>query len=311
MSALENVFTWSHSRDVCFRRCPRQYFFAYYAAWGGWERGAGARTRTAYVLKQLRGRKAWAGENVHAAIRHALAAVRDGGSLFSPDAIIDQTLQTMRAQWRDSGEGLYWHEPKKSCALWEHEYDIELPDATWKATVDHALACLRSFFASDLYRAIAALPREAWLELEELASFDLAGTKVWVQLDFAHREGDGIVIYDWKTGRAGRDETRAQLAGYILYATQRWGVAPDRIVAREFNLAANERHEMRLAADELEPLRKTIGAAAAELGSLHGAGEDAFPLAADETVCTSCNFLRICPRFIDDVGSGSPAPAAE
>lgn len=300
MPALENDFAWSHSRDACFRRCPRQYFFTYYGAWGGWERRADPRTRALYVLKHLRGRKAWVGESVHAAIHHSLAALRDGGSLFSPESIIEETLQNMRSAWRDSGEGLYWDDPKKTCALWEHEYDIELPDEEWKATVEHALNCLRTFFGSEVFRRIAALPRDAWLGLEDLASFDLGGTRIWVQLDFAHRDGDGVAIYDWKTGRADREATRQQLACYILYAAQRWRVPPELIVAREFNLAANSIHDTRLANAELEALKEAILGASEEMKRLHGQAEGSFPLTADESACKSCNFLRVCPRFRDD-----------
>lgn len=304
MPSLENVFSWSLSRDACFRRCARQYFFTYYGSWGGWERNADQRTRALYVLKQLRGRKAWAGETVHDAIRHSLAAIRDGGSLFSPESVVDQTLQNMRMQWRDSGEGLYWENPKKSCALWEHEYDIELPDEEWKAVVDHALNCLRTFFASELFASLASLPRDAWLELENLASFDLDGTKIWVQLDFAHRDGDGIAIYDWKTGRADKQDTREQLACYILYASRQWGIAPEKIVAREFNLGANSMHETRIASDEIAAITEKLIVASDELKKLHGHAEERFPMTDDEAACKSCNFLAVCPRFVNDVEIG-------
>ncbi len=242
----------------------------------------------------------WAGENVHNAIRYSLSAIRDGGSLFSAESVIEQTLQNMRSQWRDSGEGLYWENPKKNCALWEHEYDIELPDEEWKATVDHALDCLRTFFTSETFQMIATLPRDAWLELEDLASFELDGMKIWVQLDFAHRDNDGIAIYDWKTGRADKETTHQQLAGYILYAAQRWRVPPEQIVAREFNLAANSIHETRIATDEIASLKESIIIAADELKKLHGVAEENFPLAEDEAPCKSCNFLRVCPRWHDD-----------
>ena len=305
MATLENVFSWSISRDANFRRCPRQYFFTYYGSWGGWERGANQRTRALYVLKQLRGRKAWAGENVHNAIRYSLSAIRDGGSLFSPESVVEQTLQNMRSAWRDSGEGLYWENPKKYCALWEHELDIEIPDEEWKATVDHALNCLKTFFASETFQMIASLPRDDWLELEDLSSFDLNGTKIWVQLDFAHRDGDGIAIYDWKTGRADRETTRQQLACYILYAAQRWRIAPEKIIAREYNLAANSLHETRLTAEEIPALIESLNASANELARLHGCDEESFPLAADEAACKSCNFLRVCPRWLNDLDGGA------
>lgn len=303
MSSLANEFSWSFSRDGVWQRCPRQYFYAYYAAWGGWERRADARTRTMYVLKQLHGRKAWAGECVHDAICAHLDALRGGGSLLSTEDAVEQTLQRMRAAWRDSGEGLYWDDPKKYCALWEHEYDIELPDAEWKATVDHALNCLRTFFASQTFRDLAALPHDAWLQIESLASFPVNGTKVHVQLDCAHRTDDGgICIYDWKTGRSSGDEPPEQLAVYILFAARRWNVPPERIVAREFNLALNQTREVRLDAAALEATVARVTSSATTLLAMHGRREDDFPLADEERVCHACNFLRVCPRWQGDEG---------
>lgn len=298
MPALVNEFSWSFSRDGVWRRCPRQYFFAYHAAWGGWERRADPRTRTMYVLKQLRGRKAWAGECVHEAIRIHLDALRGGGSLLTPADVLEQTLQHMRTAWRDSGEGLYWDDPRKFCALWEHEYDIELPDAEWKATVDHALDCLRTFFASQTFVRLAALPHDAWLQIEKLASFTLDGHKIHLQLDCAHRdEAGGICIYDWKTGRSPSADVSEQLPCYILFAAQQWRVPPERIVAREFNLASNSLREVRLDAEGLAATMARIRQSAAELAAVHGAGEEAYPLATEERVCHTCNFLRVCPRW--------------
>lgn len=292
-------FAWSPSRDRLFRRCPRQYFLHYHGARGGWSREASSRVRTLYVLKQLRGRKAWAGENVHDAIHGILTALREGKPPPFTDLALDEMLTRMRSQWRESGEGDYWNAPQKHCALWEHEYDIEIADAEWKATVDHALACIRTFLESETFRHIRGLPTDAWLDLEDRAAFDLAGQRILVQLDFAHRDADGIVIHDWKTGRADKASTREQLACYILYAAQRWNVPPDRVTAREFNLGTNTVHETRLDAEQLAATRERIAAAAAELAAADGRPEEAFPFAEDETTCHTCNFLRVCPKWLE------------
>ena len=292
-------FAWSVSRDRMHRRCPRQYFLHYHGARGGWSREASDRTRTLYVLKQLSGRRAWSGSNVHDAILDVLAQLRAGKPPPFTDMAVDHLLQRMRTQWRESGEGDYWNAPQTACALWEHEYEIDLSDAEWKATVDHALACFRTFLTSETFAAIRALRPAAWLDLEDRAAFDLDGIRALVQLDFAHRDGDGIVIHDWKTGRADQTATREQLACYILYATQKWNVPPENVVAREFNLAANTIHETRLDVAELAATRARLITAAHELAAVDGAAEDAFAFASDEATCHTCNFLRVCPRWIE------------
>ncbi|NOZ64350.1 MAG: hypothetical protein GXO71_05370, partial [Caldiserica bacterium] len=45
MKELVNEFSWSKSRDIIFRECPRKYYFNYYGSWGGWKFDAPERTR--------------------------------------------------------------------------------------------------------------------------------------------------------------------------------------------------------------------------------------------------------------------------
>ena len=75
MATLENVFSWSKSRDEQFRECQRKYFYDKYASWGGWDKTALPEIRLAYVLKNIKNRWAWKGETVHHVIEDALKAM--------------------------------------------------------------------------------------------------------------------------------------------------------------------------------------------------------------------------------------------
>jgi hypothetical protein len=302
MAELKNEFSWSASREHMLRRCPRQYWFAYYGSWGGWNPRGDPRARMLYVLKQVKTRPLWAGDRVHGEIRRILEGVRAGTPPPSPDDATARLLEQMRADYRDSGEGLYWDDPKNHCALFEHEYEIELPDAAWKETVDRALECLRVFLRSDVFARLAGAPGQ-WLELEHLQRFDLEGTPVWVQLDFAFREEGGVAVYDWKTGRADTPATHEQLAVYALYAAAKWGVSADAVRCVEFNLARNECFEWRPDAAALESARARILASIGEMRAAlddpaaNTASEARFPFAADEAECRRCGYLRACPKF--------------
>ena len=37
MTDLVNEFSWSRTRDNCFKECRRRYYFQYYGSWGGWD----------------------------------------------------------------------------------------------------------------------------------------------------------------------------------------------------------------------------------------------------------------------------------
>jgi hypothetical protein len=299
MAELKNEFAWSKSRDEKYRCCPRQYWFHYYGAWGGWDRKAAERTRAIYVLKQLESRQTWMGSTVHNCLRWVLDELRQNGEAPPEEKTLQFLGKRMRKDYVESGEGLYWDDPKNHVGLLEHEYDErDAPDTEWHEIFEKALRCVSTFYHSGVFDQLRRLPRDRWLEVENLASIALEGVKVWVQLDCAHRDGGGVVIYDWKTGRADAASTREQLACYILYAVERWGAPPDAVLAREFNLAHDAIHESRLTADALADARALIAKAAAELAAIHGAPEERFDFTENESECARCNFARLCPKLI-------------
>jgi hypothetical protein len=135
MSTFKNEFSWSISRDRIFQTCPRQYYFNYYGYWGGWETDSPARTRQIYILKQLQNRFMWAGAKVHDCINHTLTNLQRGISVLDIDQIVDITLNQMREEFRSSREKRYLTHPK-TCALFEHEYEVAISDVDWKKTAD-------------------------------------------------------------------------------------------------------------------------------------------------------------------------------
>jgi len=124
MNEIRNEFSWSVSRDHVFQTCPRQYYYNYYAYWNGWEKDAPQRTRQIYILRNLKNRFMWAGEKVHACIKRTLRNLQRGISVLDVDEIVSITLNQMREEFRSSREKRYLVYPK-TCALFEHEYDME------------------------------------------------------------------------------------------------------------------------------------------------------------------------------------------
>jgi len=192
--AVTNDFSWSKSRDEMFRACLRRYYFHYYGAWGGWNPAGNPRARQLYILKNLQPRAMWAGDRVHRAIHAALTEIRAGGPPPDAAVAVEGLLAEMRKDFRDSLARRYLQNPRKACGLFEHEYELDIADEQWKEIADHAVHCLQTFFASEISAQICALPADAWLEMEELASFTLDGIKVYVQLDFAQRTANGVTL---------------------------------------------------------------------------------------------------------------------
>jgi CRISPR/Cas system-associated exonuclease Cas4 (RecB family) len=215
------------------------------------------------------------------------------------DDIVRITISQMRADFKWSREARYRSKPK-SCALFEHEYKVPVPPEEWKKAADTVERCLRNFYASEIYARLIAVPREDWLEIEELSSFDLDGVKVNVVLDFSYRQGDETFIIDWKTGASDERSNRVQLACYTVYAGRRWGAPPGKVHAIEYNLNRNEVIEHRITAEDIDRTVDFIRGSIADMKRLlrdparNIAVEESFPRLNDLKVCRRCSFFRVC-----------------
>jgi hypothetical protein len=300
MPALKNEFTWSKSRADCFRSCPRQYYFQYYGSWGGWEATAPEETRRLYVLKQLKTRPMWAGERVHTCIEHSLRNLRRGIDVLNPEKIIDVTLAEMRNDFRSSRAKNYWARPK-TCALFEHEYRVPVSDEQWRQTAQDVEMCLRRFYGSETFAHLRALPRDAWLEVEELGQFLLDGVKVWAKIDCSFRDKGAVWILDWKTGRSLAEKNTLQLVCYSLYAHSQWGVPPDHVRTAEYYLLVDEFHEYGVTEGDISDARAYIAGSVEDMTSLLvnvGANEpmdqEAFVQTDSLRECRRCKFVGPC-----------------
>ena len=309
MADLQNEFSWSKSRHDKFRECRRAYFDAYYGSWGGWSAPAGSPARELYVLKKLSSRWQWAGSVVHDAIKQLLTRARTTGDLWPLERLLEQTRQKARAQFGASRDKSYWRESSRIVGLTEHEYGEPVTDADWKRLYESVIeGSLRAFYGSEVLEEIRRTPRDRWLGVDELDHWFFEGTKIWVAVDFAYRDGDGRVhLLDWKTGKE-RGVDHTQVASYALYARQKWDVPPDGVVGGLVYLVQEDgrpAERTSVAADEpaLEACRELMRGSIAEMrGALtdrerNVARVEDFPQIEDRDHCRRCPFRRPCGRL--------------
>ncbi len=298
---LKNTFSWSVSRDSVFRECPRKYYFKHYGHWNGWDRNAPKRTREIYVLGKLSYRPTWIGQVVHECIARSLQNVSRGVPLLGEDEILSITRNRMRQNFRQSRDGLYWRNPKEYFGLFEHEYDVEVSDDEWRQAADTVDNCLRNFYASDTFEKLRALEPEDYLEVEEFSSCDFDGTLMRIKLDCATREGNSIIIWDWKTGK--REATTGlslQMACYAFYAQQRFSVPLRHVITRRFDLYRTKLHEQTITQPELNEILTYIRGSIKDMLALienpaeNIADEERFRKVERADVCRRCNFFKVC-----------------
>ncbi len=300
MNEFRNEFSWSKSRDEIFQTCPRQYYFNYYAYWGGWEKDAPERTRQIYVLKKLKNRYMWAGEKVHGCIKHTLINLRRGISVLDVDDIISITINQMREEFRSSRERRY-HVYPKTCALFEHEYELDLADDQWKAVVEEVEQCLRNFYRSEIFSMLKEITRERWLEVEDFSFFYLDETKMWSVLDCSFETEEGITIIDWKTGKGINEDLSLQLSCYAMYGVEKWRIRPEKIKLIEYNLLSDQSTKFSFTEGEIDSTKAYIKGSIADMQSLLvdienniPKEEQSFSKVGDERTRNSCNFRKVC-----------------
>ena len=308
VAKLENTFSWSLSRRRTFERCKRAYWFSYYGGWGGWEPGASPRARRIWLLKKLTTRAQWTGTVVHDVIARALRKLREGQPPLDPEEVVEQTLHRMRADYKDSLENRFLLDPKRYVRFLEHEYGVSVRRERWKESADRAQHGLRNFFASEIHAQLRALAREDWLEIEDSREpppfVQVDEVPVHVRVDLAFRDGKAVTVVDWKTGRGTEPEGRDQLAGYALYAQDRWGAPAAMVRAREVNVVQARETLHRLDGGFLDEFRVRLRRSVKEMRSFlkdpaanRALPEDSFPYTADEKECRYCPFVGACPRW--------------
>lgn len=311
MGALENVFSWSKSRDEQFRDCQRKYYYDKYASWGGWDAKAPKDARTAYVLKNLKNRWAWKGESVHHTVENVLKAMRAGRPIPLETALKDLT-ETMRRNYLDSKAKKNWIDPKRNIGLFEHEYAKPVDDATWRKVHAEASDCLKHFYGSAFFGELSADEKGSWLLIEDLEEFEFEGAKVYVKLDFSRLKGADVEIYDWKTGKDdGGQSASIQIGAYAIYAMRRWKIPLSNVRAYVFNLSSADSIPKLQPLTEglLEETRKVMKQSIEAMRALlddpaKNVPKDIASFAFTENVriCSNCNFYRMCEKY------SSPAP---
>ena len=281
-------FSWSVSRHDTFTTCRRRYYYSYYAA---------PEDPEIQRLKRLSALPLWAGSVVHETIEAFLKAHDSLPSETEREAIVRSAVHgQMLSEWRESEAG------SARFRLFEHEYAVPVDPEDKKIAVGTVLRSLRHFFRSDTLKEAFAAGRDRWLTIEDLVSYTVAGSPVFLRMDLAYRAPDGrVVIVDWKTGRGEGRFSEVQLAGYALYAAEHgWVGAPEELVTELAYLAIPRFTRRSIDGRKLEDARRFIEKSIRRMkeplvdADANIARLEDFPMIDNPRICRRCNFRRLC-----------------
>ena len=257
-------------------------------------------------LKNIKNRHIWSGIKVHECIHRSLNNIQRGVKVLSNTEIISIILDRMRGEFRSSKAKNYLKNPK-TCALFEHEYGMEVSDEQWKEMAGNVEICLGNFYTSEIYSALKSHPKERWLEVEEFSSFHLDDFKINLAIDCALKERKDIIIYDWKTGKSIPENLSTQLCCYALYAMEKWQVPPQSLRVIEYNLFFNEATEFSVTQGDVKNIKGYIRGSIEDMRSLLADARGNIPLEEEkfdrvnnERICLRCNFRKVCNPLLEN-----------
>lgn len=303
-----NDFSWSVSQDKRFSECKRNYYYYRYGTWNGWKPSAGEEAKELYALKQLKMKNQWVGIIVHDIIGVVLRSIREGKIL--PQQKAEEILEEkMRVDFIESRENAFRKDPKRITRFFEHEYGLDFSGSEAQALVAFAKKCLSSFYENGIYAQLKTVRKEDWLTIDESAPSELnfEGTKVYVKLDAAVRQGGKVLVFDWKTSRQEDVDYSVQMGCYLLYAVRAWNAKPQDVDVFEVNLALNQVKKHAALSSKISwvesHMRNSITAIKSILKDPEKniAAEEDFPKINVERYCRNCEFLRVCkPGVLPD-----------
>lgn len=303
MGRLECELSWSVSRQGQFDGCKRQYYYARYGSWGGWESGADPSRRELYVLKQMTGLYALAGDAVHVVIEQWFNG-QLGGSQGGVEDLQKAARERLNRAWKQSMDPArpWERDPKSFSRLVEHEYN-EVTTTLTDRIRDRVNVCIENFFSMGALEAARSSDPSDRLSVETMGKFRQDEVDVYAVPDLAFRKDGEIHILDWKTGRP-TPKHLEQLKTYVLYGMDKgWATSAEDFVLHAVYLLPAEVKTLRPSADDLEETRARIRAGIESMRAMHfDPWEDdhdlsGFPTDGAPGECRWCSFRRVCEAW--------------
>lgn len=239
MGKIEQTYAWSNSRVKTLRECRWKYYLTYFEAWEGWLGSAPQNKQRAYMLKNMTNLSMWVGSIVHDIIEDIITVGRKTGEWKKLQQAQHDGIQALRKGWKQSKEKRWQHSPKQNINLAEHFFREEIDPEKLAGFKQKVLKCLKAFYDMPLFEIMKNLPKDAFLTIEDFATFELkTGEKVAIKIDTGFRFDGKVYLLDYKTGRVS-DSVIDQLTSYAMYALKKkWADKPEDIVVIPVYLAA-------------------------------------------------------------------------
>ena len=295
------ALSWSYSKRSSLERCPRQYYYEYFASK---KRKAheDSDKAEAQFLAELPSRHLRAGDIVHTVIRAALLKAQRGiywDAKFMADwgvRILKKDIEHSKRHPDELSESPEAFPPKLLM-----EYHYRHPDAaSFYAEIQEKIYQALWSFASEAafldFREYGGMPDAI---VERKINLSLFNYRVTGRIDLAYQRDGLIHIVDWKTGLGDSEvDDSLQLAVYALWAADEFQAPPENIRVFKAFLGSASVIEFPVNQSKLDASKARILQDLERMKSVNQYGEDgiatAFTPRFEAGICSSCSFYRMC-----------------
>lgn len=294
---------YSHTKRSVLEKCPRMYFYQYYAAsfkppvqdpqllLFGDDRPdhlsiVASEIETARRLAKLSSAPQHAGQILHDLVAQALK---------HPDWQVQWF--TNKAQARFLG----FRDAESSFV--ERFNQVSDAEVRIKRALDGLLLGIRNFFGSAEVRSLVESMNcgEQRLVERPLGGFSpVRKFSIQGRIDYCAKVGAQVDVIDWKMGRSTGDEDSLQLAVYGIWAMKHFSVEPKDVRVRRVFLGDAKIEEARsLTGRRVRRAQARLSQDIEQMAQLHPYGmagnAEAFTPKPKEKVCEMCKFRALCP----------------
>jgi hypothetical protein len=294
---------YSHTKRSALAKCPRIYFYEYYAT----NFKPPVREPQMSLFEDVEPKHAVlpTSDSARASELSGLTSGPQQGGLILHD-LISQSLKNpdWQASWfyRKANENFYGR--NGSTVRFVERFN-GLPDAEKRLgeAKENMLHAMKNFFESPVVRSLVESLRYGDEHLMErplggwapVLEFSVMG-----RIDYCVRLGEHVDVVDWKMGRSTGDEDSLQLAVYGIWAMRHFNVPAENVRVRRVFLGDAKIEEAKtLSERRVNRAEARLRQDVEQMAELHPYGlaghEEAFTPSPKEKVCETCKFQKLCP----------------
>lgn len=294
--------TWSHSRRSTLEQCTRRYYYDYFGANKRTAKQEAAKEILHFLKNRVQNRYLVAGSALHTVIKNYFVSAKKG-NIWSADRLTGFGRKIFQDSWlysRAHPDGKFTPAEVYPPPLLQEYYD-ENPEAEELCAAEEKrlIQALSNFATNDLYQSFRRAGTKPSAVIEEDIELTLFPCKVTGKIDLAYRDGDSVVVVDWKLGAEdGTGDDSLQLATYGLWAINYFKSTPDQLRVCKVHLSSNDVVDFRANAKVLAAARARIIQDAERMTALERYGEaaiaEAFTRCERPKICDRCVYGRVC-----------------